>query len=99
MKLQKFRAIGPSFILHPSSSSFRNLAGLRRCLWHGMELVERLRQAGETVIDVQAAPQFAVRNERSFSIRPQESADYVALLDELRTMASRRRRRSCICGA
>lgn len=49
----------------------------------GAELVQRLRQAGETVVVVQAAAEFTVIDENAYGLNPVQAQDYDALLSAL----------------
>src|SRR6266566_2898448 len=51
----------------------------------GEQVVERLTQEGHTCISVQPGEQFTQRDEQHFTIGPQEPADYLALVDALRS--------------
>lgn len=49
----------------------------------GAQLVLRLRQAGQTVIDVQPGTQFSQTGDWAYELDPQQSSDYAALLAAL----------------
>ncbi len=51
----------------------------------GEQVVKRLSQEGHRIVCVQPGEQFAQRDEQHFTIGPQEPADYLALVDALRS--------------
>src|SRR6266566_2736244 len=51
----------------------------------GEQVVERLTQEGHSCISVQPGEQFTQRDEQHFTIGPQEPADYLALVNALRS--------------